>query len=129
MRPDGERSRPHGLRRRSAPRNDGGWCQALAEFEAAEAELQAFERRTAGAPWEEQDSVERGMNERLDALYSALLRLLSTPAPGREALLTKIALIDDHEVGSLDGGERCLDFLMSDLRRLVARGQSASDCP
>lgn len=71
-------------------RDDGQWGFALAVYREAEAELRAFERRTAGAAWEEQEAVERGMDERLAALGPALLRLVETPAPNLEALLVKI---------------------------------------
>ncbi|MEO7178594.1 MAG: hypothetical protein ABIW83_07105 [Allosphingosinicella sp.] len=62
-------------------RNDGVWDRALAELRDAEAALRAFEARTAGAPDEEQEAVEQEMDERLDALGPALLRLLGAPAP------------------------------------------------
>ena len=116
-------------RRTPSPRPSGGppprpgedrWRRALAAFEAAEAELRAFERRTAGAPWEEQEAVERGMDEHLDVLYPALRRLLRLPAPDLHALARKIELAIDHEVGTLNGGEACLALLKRDARRLAA---------
>jgi hypothetical protein len=100
-------------------RNDGEWRHALAAYEAVEAELRAFERRTAGAAWEEQEAVERGMDARLDALRPALLRLVGTPAPDLPAVAAKIALIEAHEVGTLDGGEGCLAVLKFDVLRLA----------
>ena len=102
-------------------RDDGKWGRALAAYEAAEAELRAFERRTAGAPWEEQAAVEREMGERLDALDPALRRLLRTPAPDLRALATKIELVVDLDVASLGGGAAFLAVLKRDARRL-ARG-------
>jgi hypothetical protein len=109
-------------------RNDGPafpfttWTQAFAAFERAEAGLQAFERRSAGAPWEEQEAVEREMDARLDALLPALKRLLRIPAPDLEALLTKFALIADYQVGELSGGEACMAVFRRDARRLVEMG-------
>lgn len=96
-----------------------GGSAALADYEAAAAELRAFERRTAGAAWDEQEAVEREMDARLDALWPALLRLVGTPAPDLEALAAKIALIDAHEVATLAGGEGCLAALVEDVRRLA----------
>lgn len=101
---------------------DGGkWARALATYEAAAAELRAFERRTAGAPWEAQEAVEREMDERLDALEPALRRLLRTAAPNLRALAKKIELVVDQDIGSLNGGGACLAALKRDARRL-ARG-------
>lgn len=97
------------------------WTRVLAAYRAAEGELRAFERRTAGAPWEEQEAVERGMDACLDALYPALRRLLATPAPDLEAVLIKIALIEAHEGTTLDGGEGCLGALKRDVRRLIGK--------
>jgi hypothetical protein len=61
------------------------------------------------------------MDACLDALCPALRRLLSTPAPDLEAVLTKIALIEAHEGTTLDGGEECLAALKRDVRRLIGR--------
>ena len=97
------------------------WRRALAAFEQAEAALRSFERRTAGAPWEEQKAVEEGMDAHLDVLYPALRRLLLIPAPDLHALATKIALIVDHEVGT-DCGETCLALLKRDAWRLARGG-------
>lgn len=101
--------------------NPEPWRRALAAFEAAEAELRAFERQTAGAPWEEQEAIEEGYGDRLGAMYAALRRLLRLPAPDIPALATKIALAVDHEVGTLDGGEACLAALKRDARRLAGQ--------
>jgi hypothetical protein len=100
-------------------RDDGKWASALAAFQAAEAELRAFERRTAGAPWEAQKAVEREMDERLDALGPALLRLLEAPAPDLEALAVKIELIIAHDAVSLSVGQGCLEDLARDARQLA----------
>jgi len=102
---------------------DPRWRRALAAFEQAEGALRAFERRTAGAPWEEQNAVEEGMDAHLDLLYPALRRLLRIPAPDLHALARKIALAIDHEVGTLTGGETSLAVLKRDAWRL-ARGHA-----
>jgi hypothetical protein len=97
------------------------WSRALAAYRAAADEVSAFERRTSGAPWEEQPAVERGLAERLDALDPALLRLVHMPAPDLEAVLIKIGLIEEHEVATLDGGEDCLAALRRDVAGLIGR--------
>jgi hypothetical protein len=65
------------------------WSEALAALHTAEAALREFEARTAGAPDEEQEAVEAEMDERLDALGPALLRLLKAPALDLQALVVK----------------------------------------
>lgn len=97
------------------------WRRALGVFEAAEAEVHAFERRTAGAPWEEQDAIEEAYGGRLDAMYAALRRLLRLPAPDFQAFLTKVALVTDHEVATLEGGEACMAALKRDIGRYRGR--------
>jgi hypothetical protein len=106
---------------RARGRNDGVWREALAGFRAAEGALREFLGRTAGAPDEEQEAVEREMDERLDALGPALLRLLGAPVPDLDALAVKIETIVAHEAFSVSGGEDCLADLCRDARRL-ARG-------
>jgi hypothetical protein len=119
----GSSSAPAGRAARGTPDQVRGeeeaWHRALAGFEQAEAELRAFERRTAGAPWEEQDRVERGMDERLDALGPALRRLLRTPAPHPSEFAAKIVLAVDHNVWELTGWEMCLAALKRDAIRLA----------
>jgi hypothetical protein len=61
------------------------------------------------------------MEERLEALGPALLRLLGAPAPDVEGLAVKIETIVAHEAYSLSGSEGCLEDLCRDARRL-ARG-------
>jgi len=101
------------------PGEDLGWREALSAFQKAEGALQAFLDRTAGAPDEEQDAVEAEMDERLDALGPALLRLLAAPAPDLAALVVKIETIIAHEAWSTSGGEDCLVELARDARRLA----------
>jgi hypothetical protein len=101
-------------------REDGKWERAWRAFAAAEAALRACERRTAGAPWAQQDAVEEEYGACLDALYAALRRLLRIPAPDLAALAAKIELVIDHEVATLTGGEACLAALRRDARRLCS---------
>jgi hypothetical protein len=102
------------------PGEDLKWERALRAFERAEATLRECERRTSGAPWEEQDAVEEEYGACLDVLYGALRRLLRVPAPDLAALAVKIELIVDHEVATLTGGEACLAALRRDARRLCS---------
>ena len=96
------------------------WREALAAYRAAAAELQAYERRTAGAPWEAQAAIEAAHGDLSDALYEALRRLLKAAAPNLAALALKLDLVVEHEVGTLTGGEQCLAALRRDARRLSA---------
>jgi hypothetical protein len=59
------------------------------------------------------------MDERLNALGPALLRLLAAPAPDLEGLAVKIETIVAHEAWSSSGGEECLADLARDARRLA----------
>ncbi|MEA3045266.1 MAG: hypothetical protein QOH47_3104 [Sphingomonadales bacterium] len=101
-------------------RGDGKWEKVLAAYRAAEAALRECERRTAGAPWAQQDAVEEEYGDRLDALYRALRRLLRVPAPDLPALAVKIELAIDHEVATLNGGEACLETVRRDALRLCS---------
>lgn len=93
------------------------WARALAAVRAAEAEVRDYERRTRGAPWEQQAAIEEEYGDRLDALYRALRRLLRLPAPDVGAFALKVVLAIDHEVGTLEGGEACLAVLRRDALR------------
>lgn len=95
------------------------WDRALAAYRAAEADLRECERRTAGAPWAEQEAVEEEFGDRLDALYAALRRLLRASAPDVGALALKIDLGIEHEVATLNGGEACLAAIRRDAWRLA----------
>src|SRR3954470_12910850 len=70
-------------------RNDENWQRALSAYRAAEAEMRAYEKLTAGAPWEEQSAIEEAYGDRLDAMYTALRRLMRLRAPDLPALATK----------------------------------------
>ncbi|HET9639895.1 MAG TPA: hypothetical protein VFP12_11885 [Allosphingosinicella sp.] len=101
-------------------RNDGiRWQRALARLEAAEAEVRAVERATAGGTAEEEEALEPVYRARLGAHTAALLRLMKVRAPDLPALALKIELAIDQEVGSLCGGELCLAVLKRDVRRLM----------
>lgn len=95
------------------------WLRALARLEAAEAEVRAVERATAGGTAEEEEALEQVYMARLGEHKAALLRLMKVRAPDLPALALKIELAIDREVGSLTGGELCLAALKRDVRRLM----------
>lgn len=85
--------------------------------------MRSFEARCSGRPYEEQEALQGGYDERGDAMYDALVRLLVAPAPDVAALADKIDLALDHDIGTLTGGEACIAAIRRDARRL-ARGPS-----
>ena len=86
------------------------WHAALTRFRGAEAAMQAGR------------SASEARFERLcDRYYSAMRRLLRTPAPDVAALAQKLELAVDEEVFTLTGGEACLAALTRDARRLAER--------
>lgn len=97
------------------------WHRALADVARAEAVLNGFCQacRDGSLVFQGQWELDDRFDDHLGAFYSALRRLLRTPAPDIPALATKIALAVDHEVGTLTGGERCLAALKADARRLA----------
>ena len=93
----------------SEPHGDARWKRALARFRRAETALKAAE----GQP----DDL---YGDRLCAFNAALRRLARMPAPDLPALAAKIALIVDHEVATLTGGEACMAAVKRDALRLAA---------
>ena len=101
------------------PRSGAEWEAALAAYAAAAGEVGAFERASAGRPYEEQAALEDAYGALGDAMYDALRRLLKAPAPDVAALAVKLELVVRHEVGSLEGGEACMEALLGDAVRLA----------
>jgi hypothetical protein len=97
----------------------GAWQKALARLRAAEAEVRAIERATAGGTAEEEEALEAVYMDRLGDHSAALLRLMKVRAPDLPALALKIELAIDREVGMLSGGGLCLALLKRDVRRLM----------
>jgi hypothetical protein len=95
------------------------WRRALARLRAAEAEVRAVERATAGGTAEEEEVLEPVYMARLGEQTAALLALMKVRAPDLAAVALKIELAIDHDVGSLNGGELCLAALKRDVRRLL----------
>jgi len=95
------------------------WRRALARLRAAEAEVQAVARLTAGGTAEEEEALQEVYDARLGDHTAALVRLMKVRAPDLAALALKIELAIDEEVGTLTGGELCLPALKRDVRRLM----------
>ena len=95
------------------------WQRALARLRAAEAEVRAVARATAGGTAEEEEGLQEVYDARLGEHSEALRRLMKVRAPDLKALALKIELAIDEEVGSLTGGEACLAAVKRDVRRLM----------
>ena len=95
------------------------WGRALARLRAAEAEVRAVARATAGGTAEEEEALQEVYDARLGEHSEALRRVMKVRAPDLAALAVKIELAIDEEVGSLTGGEACLAALKRDVRRLM----------
>ena len=95
------------------------WRRALARLRAAEAEVRAVARATAGGTAEEEAALQDVYDARLGDHSEALRRVMKVRAPDLEALAVKIELAIDEEVGTLTGGEACLAALKRDVRRLM----------
>jgi hypothetical protein len=55
-----------------------------------------------------------------DSYYTAMRRLLRTPAPDVSALARKLELAVAEEIFTLAGGDACITALLRDARRLAA---------
>ena len=95
------------------------WREALAAYRAAEAEVRGFEVRNAGRAFVAEDPLDEVYGELGDVMYDALRRLLRSAAPDIEAVAVKLGLVVEHEVGTLSGGEACLEAIREDARRLA----------
>ena len=101
----GSRSPPHG----QVPgwtlkqvQGDGGadgevWRGAIAAFRAAEGEVRAVERATAGSSAEAEERWLPVYEARLDALGAAVRAVLLAAAPDFAAFAAKLALFFEHE--------------------------------
>jgi hypothetical protein len=99
--------------------DDEAWRRALARLKAAEAEMRAVERATAGGTAEEEEALEEVYLERVGDYLEALRKVMRVRAPDLAALALKIELAIDEEVGTLSGGELCLAAVKRDVRRLM----------
>jgi len=97
------------------------WARALAAFREAEAAVEECEARSRGLPFAEAEVFEEEHGRLSDLMYEALRGLLGTAAPDGVALAVKMDLVVAHEVGSLAGGEACLEAVRGDAWRLAGR--------
>ena len=95
------------------------WQRALARLKAAEADVRAVARLTAGGSAEEEEALQGDYDARLGEHTAAMVRLMKVRAPDLAALALKIELAIDEEVGTLTGGEPCLAAVKRDVRRLM----------
>jgi hypothetical protein len=102
------------------------WSDALAALRHAGVAMRRFERQSAGRPFEAQERRQADYDRLVDRYDAAMLRVVALPAPNLEALAFKTALIGDHRLWELDGGEDCLATLEVDVRRLAARWRQRS---
>jgi hypothetical protein len=114
-------------------RQHQGWNQALAAFLRADLTKERFGEasRAASAPgggrsFETQEALDERFGELVEVAEAAMLRLLATSAPDLEALAVKIALIAEHLVWELSGGEECFEWLQADAGGLALAASAGS---
>lgn len=100
-------------------RKDGGWAQALAAFKAAEAEMRAVERATAGGSAEEEGVLLPVYEARLEAFGGAVRALILVPSPDFAAFAQKLDLFFEHELEPHSVEEEVLAAVRADVRRLA----------
>jgi len=98
------------------------WQRALSAYRDAEAAVEEAGRVCGAASPAEIGAAEDAFGDRLEELYDALRRLLVVPAPDIGALLVKVELAFEHEIGTLCETAPCIAVIREDVRRL--RGQS-----
>jgi hypothetical protein len=103
----------------SPPRPGEEWSAALSSFREAEAAVRGFEGRCSGLSFEDPTALEGEGDALGDAIYAALRRVMTVRAPDVGALAVKIDLAVAHEVGTLSGGEDCLEALRRDAWALA----------
>jgi hypothetical protein len=103
------------------------WERALSALRRTTIAMEKFKAASSaasappdGRSFEAQEALDDEFAGFVDAADAAMLRLLGTPVPDLEALAVKIALVGEHRVWELDGGEECLAWLEADARRLAA---------
>jgi hypothetical protein len=64
-------------------------------------------------------AAEDAFGDRLEALHEALRMLLVVPAPDLGALLVKVELAFEHEIGTLSGTAPGVAAIRADVRRLA----------
>ncbi len=98
---------------------DGGWVEAFALFRAAEVELRALERATAGGSAEEEEALQAVYDARLDSFGRAVRGVLLAGAPDFAAFASKLDLFFEHELEPNSLEEEVLAAIRSDAARLA----------
>jgi hypothetical protein len=100
-------------------RGDGEWHGALKTFRAAEAEMRAVERATAGGSAEAEEIWLPVYEARLDLLSGAVRAVMLVPAPGFAAFADKLELFFEHELEPHSVEKVVLAAIRADVRRLA----------
>lgn len=101
------------------PRSGEEWAQALAVFRAAEAELRALERATAGQSAEDEEALQDVYDDRVDAFGGAVRGVMLAGAPDFAAFAAKLELFFEHEVEPHSVEEAVMAAIRSDAARLA----------
>jgi hypothetical protein len=99
--------------------HDEAWREALAAFRAAEAEMRAVERTTAGGSAEEEEIWLPVYEARLDAFGGAVRGGLLAVAPDFGAFADKLELFFEHELEPYSVEDEVLAAIRADVRRLA----------
>jgi hypothetical protein len=101
-------------------RGDGeAWREALAAFQAAEAELRGLERATAGQSVEQEEALQDVYDGRVNAFGGAVRGVMLAAAPDFAAFAEKLELFFGHELEPDSVDEDCLAAVLADARRLA----------
>jgi hypothetical protein len=95
------------------------WERAIAAFRAAEAEVRAVERATAGSSAEAEEVWLPVYRARLDAFGGAVRGVILAAAPDFGASASKLELFFEHEVEPHSVDEEVLAAIRGDARRLA----------
>jgi hypothetical protein len=117
---------PHFVRSPSPAKAGEDWSEALAHFRAAEAEMRAVERATAGSSAEEEEVWLPAYEARLDAFGGAVRAVMLAPAPGFAAFADKLELFFMHELEPHSVEAEVLAAIRGDARRLAESPSTGS---
>jgi len=118
----GSGSQPSGQGARWTPdqvRGDGEWSEAFAAFRAAEAEVRAVERATAGSSAREEEVWLPVYEARLDAFGGAVRGVMLAAAPDFAAFASKLELFFEPGLEPHSVEEEVLAAIRGDARRLA----------
>ncbi|HEX8241045.1 MAG TPA: hypothetical protein VF574_15025 [Allosphingosinicella sp.] len=122
-----EEAPPPGFTRSPSPAKAGeDWSIALAAFRAAEAEVRAVERATAGSSAEEEEAWLPVYEARLEALGGAVRAVMHAPAPDFAAFADKLDLFLEHELEPHSVDDEVLAAIREDAGRFAAHPHAQS---